>query len=124
MPSKLPEGFEVSDRVKEWAYRKYGYYDLPLQFISNFRAHFAAKGSKYDDWDRALMNWIDKESPAGDFYKPATWEAAIAKCKIILNSEKPKIPLFEIKKPPPVSNREHGLAALRQLKEIINAVKP
>lgn len=124
MACKLPDGFTVSDRVKEWSYKKYGYYDLPSQFISDFRGHFAAKGTKYEDWDRAFMNWIDWSSPAGRFYNADVWENALNKCKAIMNAEKPKVQVFEIKKPPPARNLEHGMQALKQLKEIINAVKP
>lgn len=116
MPTKLPEGFVASEQVKEWAYRKYGYRDLPDFFISDFRKHHAAKGTKYDLWHRALMNWVDWSSPAGRFYKADVWENALEKCKQIMGSEKPKVPMPEIKKPPPPRNLAYGMAQLEKMK--------
>ena len=89
MPTKIPEDFAVSDRVRNWSEKKYGYPDLPAQFLSEFRSHFIAKGTQYDLWDRALMNWIDKASPAGRYYDADAWEAALNKCKAIMKKQPP-----------------------------------
>ena len=118
MPTKLPEGFEVSERVKEWAYKKYGYYDLPQQFVPDFRKHHAAKGSKYDDWDKALMNWIDWSSPSGKYYSAKLWEIVIEKCKRKMYEEKPKIEV-PIKRPPPPRDKEYGMNQLEKAKQLL-----
>ena len=91
MPTKIPEDFAVSDRVRNWSEKKYGYPDLPAQFLSEFRSHFIAKGTQYDLWDRALMNWIDKASPAGRYYDADAWEAALNKCKAIMKKQPPAL---------------------------------
>lgn len=91
MPTKLPDCFTVSEQVRDWCLRKHGYRDLPDQFISDFRSHHAAKGSKYDDWDQAFKNWINWSSPSGKYYNAKIWENALEKCKRVMNAEKPKI---------------------------------
>ena len=91
MPTKLPDDFIVTEQIKEWSLKKYGYYDLPNYFVSDFRAHFAAKGTQYDDWSRAFQNWINWSAPSGRFYNADVWENALNKCKAMMNAEKPKI---------------------------------
>lgn len=57
-PSKsaLPNGFSVSDRVKEWAAEKG--HDRLDQHLESFRAKATAKGYTYADWDAAFMEAI------------------------------------------------------------------
>lgn len=89
MPIKLPDDFTITDRIRNWSEKKYGYPDLPNQFLSDFRAHHSAKGTKYDDWHKAFQNWIDWSSPAGRYYNANVWEAALNKCKAIMKKQPP-----------------------------------
>lgn len=52
----LPDGFEISDRVKKWAQAK-GYDRLEDHFES-FVSKAKAKGYTYADWDEAFMGAI------------------------------------------------------------------
>jgi hypothetical protein len=69
MPTTLPEGFVVSDRVLQWATAQglAGVIGLHLEaFVSTCRA----KGYTYVDWDEAFMNavrknWAKIEPPRG-----------------------------------------------------------
>lgn len=54
--NKMPEGFAVSDTVRQWASDK-GYQDLDAHFES-FVSKAAANGYLYADWDAALQNAI------------------------------------------------------------------
>lgn len=53
----LPDGFGISNTVREWARRKgwERYLDLHLE---HFLGHAKANGSKYIDWDQAFQNCI------------------------------------------------------------------
>ena len=55
MKTKLPDDFMVTDSIKDWSLDKHGYYDLPDYFISDFRQIHAAKGTKYENWQKALQ---------------------------------------------------------------------
>jgi hypothetical protein len=67
MPTTLPEGFAVSDRVLKWAVQQglAGVIELHLEaFVSTCKA----KGYTYVDWDEAFMsavrkNWAKIEAP-------------------------------------------------------------
>ena len=89
MPIKLPDDFTITDRIRNWSEKKYGYPDLPNQFLSDFRSHYAAKGTKWDDWELTMMRWIDRASPSGECYKASVWEAALNKCKAIMKKQQP-----------------------------------
>ncbi|MES2247909.1 MAG: helix-turn-helix domain-containing protein [Pseudomonadota bacterium] len=52
----LPEGFAVSERVRDWAAEK-GFADLD-DHLEYFVSYAKANGKKYVDWDEALMNAI------------------------------------------------------------------
>jgi len=59
LPTAIPEGFAVSDRVLKWATAQglAGVIDLHLEaFVSTCRA----KGYSYIDWDEAFMNAVRK----------------------------------------------------------------
>jgi len=116
MPSKLPDSFTPQTHVYEWSLNKYGYYDLPDFFLSDFRSHHAAKGSKYSDWQRALMNWITWSSPAGQYHNAKIWEAAIEKCKAKLRAEKIKVPIPKMKTTPKPVDREAARAAIKKMR--------
>jgi len=115
LPSKLPDNFTPQTHVYEWALRKFGYYDLPDFFLSDFRSHHAAKGTKYSDWQRALMNWVTWSSPSGQYYNAKVWESALEKCKAKLKAETIKIPLPIMKTTPKKANPETARLAIRQM---------
>lgn len=52
----LPDGFAVSERVRDWAEGK-GHHDLQAHF-DHFVSKARAKGYVYADWDEALMGAI------------------------------------------------------------------
>lgn len=52
----LPEGFEISERVRQWA-EEQGHANLQAHFDA-FVLKARAKGYRYADWDAALMNAI------------------------------------------------------------------
>lgn len=52
----LPEGFALSERVKQWATEK-GHIRLDDRF-EHFVSSAKAKGYEYADWDEALMNAV------------------------------------------------------------------
>lgn len=54
--TSLPDGFEISDRVKSWAKEK-GYSNLDQHF-ENFVLQSKSKNYQYVDWDSALMTAI------------------------------------------------------------------
>lgn len=53
---KMPEGFAMSDKLKQWASSK-GYQDLDAH-LESFVSKAAANGYLYADWDAALQNAI------------------------------------------------------------------
>ena len=116
MPNKISSDFCVTDKLREWALKKYGYYDLPDCFISDFKAHFEAKGTKYTDWDKTLQNWITSTSPSGKFYNANIWESALNKCKQKMKKESIKVPLPEIKRPPKPVNRELARNEIKKMR--------
>lgn len=56
--SRLPDDFKISDRVREWAKGKGYPLDLMPAHLEKFLRTVKANGSKYVDWDEALMNCI------------------------------------------------------------------
>ncbi len=122
MPKKIDLDFAVTDRLTKWSENKHGYSQLPYLFISAFRNHFIAKGQKYDDWNKCFMNWIDRESPSGDYYDAKKWEDKINICKLELNKKKPpeaiKQHIPDFKPSPP--QKGGGYEALRELRNKIN----
>jgi hypothetical protein len=53
----MPDGFNVSDRVKAWA-RKKGFEPYLEVHLEHFLGHCKANSALYVDWDEALMNCI------------------------------------------------------------------
>jgi len=66
--TRIPNDFEISDKVKEWA-GKHSYNHLE-EHLDNFRLKALARGYQYLDWDAAFMTAI-REDWAGTL-KPAT----------------------------------------------------
>jgi len=124
MPKKIDPDFKVTDRLTEWSENRFGYSELPFLFISEFKNHFIAKGTKYDNWDKCFMNWINKWSPSGDYYDAKKWEDKINICKLELNKKKPpeaiKEYLTAFKKPPKPISRESCIKAMQALKSVLN----
>ncbi|MDE1999578.1 MAG: hypothetical protein KGI52_11680 [Burkholderiales bacterium] len=58
-PTPMPDGFDVSDRVKAWAKEK-GYENL-YGHLEAFKAKVNAKGYRYVDWDSAFMEAIRED---------------------------------------------------------------
>lgn len=54
--TRMPDGFEISERVKTWAAEK-GFTRLN-EHLESFVSKAKAAGYKYVDWDEALMNAI------------------------------------------------------------------
>lgn len=54
--TNLPDGFGISNRVREWAKRK-GYSNLDAH-LESFLSAVKRKGYQYADWDEALMTAI------------------------------------------------------------------
>ena len=52
----IPEGFEISERVRAWAAEK-GHGQLEAR-LESFKGQCTAKGYTYADWDAAFMNSI------------------------------------------------------------------
>ncbi len=68
----LPEGFEISSRVHEWAKQKgFDYVERAAGFEA-FMSYVKRKGAMYVDWDEALMTAIREDwaktrgAPAGE----------------------------------------------------------
>lgn len=116
MPSKLPDNFTPQTHVYEWSLKKFGYYDLPDFFLSDFRMTHAAKGSKKISWDRAMQNWITWASPSGKYYNAKVWESAIEKCKAKARAEKIKIPIPKMKTTPKPVDRELARAEIKKMR--------
>ena len=116
---KLPTNFKPTLKTNEWAIKKHGYYDLPYMFISDFRQIHAAKGSKFENWQKALQLHINRNAPSGIYYSPKIWESAIGKCKEKLNRETPKVPLPTMKTTPKKVDRE---LARRHIREIFKGL--
>lgn len=55
----MPDGFEVSDRVRAWA-EGYGFSQLD-KHLEHFQDQARARAYVYADWDAALMNAIRKD---------------------------------------------------------------
>lgn len=115
--TSLPDDFMVNDRVREWSLKRFGYYHLPDFFLSDFRSHHAAKGTRMANWDLALMNWIRWSAPSGRYYQITVWEHAIQYCKERMNREKPKVEIPDLSPPKekPV-DREYGRKKLLELR--------
>lgn len=62
LKTSLPEGFGISDRVRQWAAEK-GHGRLE-QHLESFRGKAMAKGYTYADWDAAFMEAV-RENWAG-----------------------------------------------------------
>jgi len=54
--STLPENFQVSERVKLWAEEKG--HNITTDDLEDFTLHHRKVGSKFVDWDSALMTWM------------------------------------------------------------------
>lgn len=65
----LPEGFALTDRVRQWAAEK-GLTQLPEHF-EHFVSKAKAKGYRYADWEAALMNAIRDDWAGLRTRKPA-----------------------------------------------------
>jgi uncharacterized protein YdaU (DUF1376 family) len=57
----IPDGFEISDRVKTWAAAK-GFAQLD-KYLEFFTGRMKANGKRYTDWDEAFMNCIREDWP-------------------------------------------------------------
>ena len=55
-PTPLPEGFSISERVREWAAKKNTVH--LEEHLENFVSSCQAKGYEYLDWDAAFMNAV------------------------------------------------------------------
>lgn len=55
----LPEGFDVSERVRQWAKEKG--FDRLDEHLEHFLGYARANGPTYVDWDEALMNAVRKD---------------------------------------------------------------
>lgn len=71
--TRIPQAFTVTDSHREWASKKHGAMHLPDVFLSTFKDHFEAKGTQWEDWDRAFQNWINRSSPSGQMYNSEYW---------------------------------------------------
>ncbi len=57
----IPEGFQISERVKTWALQK-GFSGLPA-YLEFFTGRMKANGKRYTDWDEAFMNCVREDWP-------------------------------------------------------------
>lgn len=55
--TSLPDGFEISERVRQWATTK-GFADFLEAHLEHFIGSVKATGKRYAEWDEALMNYI------------------------------------------------------------------
>jgi uncharacterized protein YdaU (DUF1376 family) len=53
----IPEGFHVSDNLKEWASKAVPNLNVEIE-TENFLDHHRAKGSFFKDWDAAWRKWM------------------------------------------------------------------
>jgi len=112
----------VTDSIKDWSLDKHGYYDLPDYFISDFRQIHAAKGTKYENWQKALQMHINRNSPSGIYHSPKIWEAALEKCKDKMKREEVKIPVPKMKTTPKRSKPKLAREEIRKMYEILGNV--
>ena len=77
--TSLPDGFAISQRVRDWA-SPLGFIDYLPAHLEHFVGTVKASGKRYADWDQALMNYIRNDW--GDVRKRAGVTAG--------SSDKPK----------------------------------
>jgi len=82
----LPEGFGISNSVREWARSKGWEKYLQLHF-EHFLGHVKANGAKYINWDHALMNCVRadwggvRRQANGGKIEPVKMPSLCATCK-------------------------------------------
>lgn len=91
MASKLSDDFLVTDSLRKWASSKNWPAFIPDVFISDFRMHHAAKGTRYDNWYQAFQNWINWSAPGGRFYHASEWESKLAAAKALESPPRKRI---------------------------------
>lgn len=81
--SRMPDGFAVRERVREFTATRYGLYHLADVLGAEFIAYHKRRDEEgrpalYVDWSTALINFIKGEAPLdapgdGRFHNPAKW---------------------------------------------------
>lgn len=119
MKTRYPKDFQISHTVRFYCENRWGFPNLPDQFISEFREHFTegdGKNKKHEDWDGTFKRWMRMNSPSGSFYSARLWEMKLEQCK----PRRQKVEEYHPDEPEvPLIPKINGSEALKNIKAML-----
>lgn len=122
--TKLPITFAVMDDHREYCSQKWGYPKLADVLLLDLVNCFRENEKKHRCWNMTFKNYIRNNSPEGRFYQSDFWERCVQRAKQLDGHDRSRPrPVYDALNREPKTNTpsaaEHGLSALRKLREAL-----